>query len=75
MLIIDVPFAPTRPGAWSVAVGRRRNLDFATRQSAVEFAAAEAERLKRTERTNVVINIEGADGVWRAFRNTLESVV
>ncbi|HEY9132481.1 MAG TPA: hypothetical protein VIM98_12045 [Dyella sp.] len=74
MLMIDIPFAPERDRSWTVAIGRNRRQHFATRKDAVEFAASEAERLQRAERCSVVINIEGADGMWRPFRTSLDSI-
>jgi len=74
MLIIDIPFAPDRNAHWTVAIGQERSRSFTTRRDAVQFAAGEAERIYRIENRHVVINIEGADGLWRPFRTTLESI-
>ena len=74
MLIIDIPFAPDRGAHWTIAIGRERRRSFVSRKDAVQFAADEAERIRRIENRSVVINIEGADGLWRPFRTTLESI-
>ena len=74
MLIIDIPFAPDRGAHWTIAIGRERRRSFASRKDAVQFAADEAERIRRIENRSVVINIEGADGLWRPFKTTLESI-
>lgn len=73
MVMIDIPFAPQHNCLWTIAIGGRRE-SFATRKDAVEFAATEADRLQRAEHCSVVINIEGADGMWRPFRTSLESI-
>jgi hypothetical protein len=74
MLIIDIPFAPDRGAHWTIAIGRDRRRSFATRRDAIQFVADEAERIQRIENRSVVINIEGADGLWRPFRTSLESI-
>jgi hypothetical protein len=74
MLIIDIPFAPDRGAHWTIAIGGKHRRSFATRKDAVQFAADEAERIHRIENRSVVINIEGADGLWRPFRTSLESI-
>ena len=74
MLIIDIPFAPDRDAHWTVAIGQEPGRSFATRKDAVQFAAGEAERIHRIENRHVVINIEGADGLWRPFRTSLETI-
>jgi Uncharacterized protein conserved in bacteria (DUF2188) len=74
MLIIDIPFAPDRGAHWTIAIGRESRRVFTTRKDAVQFAAGEAERIQRIEHRSVVINIEGADGLWRPFRTSLESI-
>lgn len=74
MLIIDIPFAPDRGARWTIAIGRELRRSFASRTDAVQFAADEAERIHRIENRSVVINIEGADGLWRPFRTSLESI-
>lgn len=74
MLIIDIPFAPDHGAHWTIAIGQERRRSFASRRDAIQFVADEAERIQRIESRSVVINIEGADGLWRPFRTSLESI-
>lgn len=74
MLMIDIPFTPNHGAQWTIAIGQDPRRSFASRRDAIHFAADEAERIQRIENRSVVINIEGADGLWRPFGTSLESI-
>ena len=74
MLIIDIPFSPRGNDGWQIDIGRHRHKTFASRKEAVAFAVDEAERIERDGTPSVVINIEGADGIWRPFGTHLATI-
>jgi hypothetical protein len=61
MIVFDIPFEPEPSGAWALLMNNELAGEFPTRAKALAFAIASAQR------TAVAINIEGADGRWRAF--------
>jgi hypothetical protein len=61
MVALDVPYAESANGYWSVLEGRMERAYFVSRVHALGFAVTEAKRFEQDGQA-VALNIEGADG-------------
>ncbi|WP_158754029.1 hypothetical protein [Dyella sp. S184] len=74
MIIIDIPYAPSRHGEWSVSVSNDGHSEFKSRMDALRFAISAA--LRAQQRGNdTLITVEGVDGQWRMFDHLAKGVV
>ncbi|MBB3226582.1 hypothetical protein FHW69_001172 [Luteibacter sp. Sphag1AF] len=73
MVVFDIPFESVGPGLWLLQKNESEYGEFCSRDDALECAITEARRLEAaTQTSNVVLNIEGIDGVWRAFDTSIK---
>jgi hypothetical protein len=74
MIIIDIPYAPSHPGEWSVGASNDSHSEFKSCLDALRFAVSAA--LKAQQQGNdTLINVEGVDGQWRTFDHRAKGFV
>jgi hypothetical protein len=66
MFVHQVAYAPDASGMWSLKTISGLGQRFTSRFAALAFATRDAAERVRAGAA-VVIRVEGADGVWRAF--------
>ncbi|QWT19450.1 hypothetical protein KPL74_17095 [Bacillus sp. NP157] len=72
MVVFDIPFESVGPGLWLLQKNESEYGEFCSRDDALECAITEARRLEAVKAcADIVLNIEGNDGVWRAFDTSI----
>ncbi|SEM52393.1 hypothetical protein SAMN02800694_1386 [Luteibacter sp. UNCMF331Sha3.1] len=72
MVVFDIPFESVGPGLWALQKNECEIGEFCSRDDALECALAEAKRIEALNAaSDIVLNIEGNDGVWRAFDTSI----
>ncbi|MGF6492683.1 hypothetical protein ABIE56_000838 [Luteibacter sp. 621] len=72
VVVFDIPFESVGPGLWLLQKNEAEYGEFCSRDDALECALNEAKRLEaRNALSDIVLNIEGNDGVWRAFDTSI----
>ena len=72
MVVFDIPFESVGPGLWALQKNECEIGEFCSRDDALECALAEAKRIEAINAaSDIVLNIEGNDGVWRAFDTSI----
>jgi hypothetical protein len=72
VVVFDIPFESVGPGLWVLQKNANEYAEFCSRDDALECALAEARRIEAANAlSDIVLNIEGNDGVWRAFDTSI----
>jgi len=72
VVVFDIPFESVGPGLWLLQKNESEYGEFCSRDDALECALTEARRIEAASvASDIVLNIEGNDGVWRAFDTSI----
>jgi hypothetical protein len=72
VVVFDIPFESVGPGLWVLQKNEAEYGEFCSRDDALECAVSEARRIERVNAiSDIVLNIEGNDGRWRAFDTSI----
>ena len=72
MVVFDIPFESVGPGLWLLQKNEAEFGEFCSRDDALEYALSEARRIEASRAgSDICLNIEGNDGVWRAFDTSI----
>jgi hypothetical protein len=72
VVVFDIPFESVGPGLWLLQKNESEYGEFCSRDDALECAFNEARRIEAANTaSDIVLNIEGNDGVWRAFDTSI----
>ncbi|MGN6480381.1 hypothetical protein [Luteibacter sp.] len=72
VVVFDIPFESVGPGLWLLQKNEAEYGEFCSRDDALECAFTEARRIEAARAdSDIVLNIEGNDGVWRAFDTSI----
>jgi len=72
VVVFDIPFESVGPGLWLLQKNESEYGEFCSRDDALECALQEARRIEAANAaSDIVLNIEGNDGVWRAFDTSI----
>ncbi|SFW69987.1 hypothetical protein [Luteibacter sp. UNCMF366Tsu5.1] len=73
VVVFDIPFESVGPGLWLLQKNEFEVGEFCSRDDALECAINEARRIEAANAaSDIVLNIEGNDGVWRAFDTSIK---
>ena len=72
VVVFDIPFESVGPGLWLLQKNETEYGEFCSRDDALECAVSEARRIEQANAlSDIVLNIEGNDGRWRAFDTSI----
>jgi hypothetical protein len=72
VVVFDIPFESVGPGLWLLQKNEAEYGEFCSRDDALECALSEGRRIEALNAlSDIVLNIEGNDGVWRAFDTSI----
>ncbi|NII55552.1 hypothetical protein [Luteibacter sp. SG786] len=73
VVVFDIPFESVGPGLWLLQKNECEVGEFCSRDDALECALREARRIEAANAaSDIVLNIQGNDGVWRAFDTSIK---
>ncbi|KAG9613725.1 hypothetical protein KCV01_g993, partial [Aureobasidium melanogenum] len=75
LVIYDIPFHPDIAGLWHVQVNGVPTENFDTRVAAIAFAVQQSKLIGAQNNVQVLVSVEGADGVWREFESSAKRPV
>lgn len=75
LVIYDIPFHPDIAGPWHVQVNGVPTENFDTRVAAIAFAVQQSKLIGAQNNVQVLVSVEGADGVWREFESSAKRPV
>lgn len=75
LVIYDIPFHPDIAGLWHVQVNGVPTENFETRVAAIAFAVQQSKLIGAQNNVQVLVSVEGADGVWREFESSAKRPV
>lgn len=70
LVIYDIPFHPDIAGLWHVQVNGVPTENFASRVEAIAYAMQQSKLVGAQRGTQVLVSVEGADGIWREFESS-----
>ncbi|URL59871.1 DUF2188 domain-containing protein [Luteibacter flocculans] len=75
MVIYDISFHPDVAGLWHVQVNGVPTENFETRIAAIAYAVQQSKLLGTQPGVQVLVSVEGADGIWREFESNAKRPV
>ncbi|QDE39196.1 DUF2188 domain-containing protein [Luteibacter pinisoli] len=79
LVIYDIPFNPDLAGLWHVQLNGVPTENFETRVAAIAYAVQQSKLLgtqaQGPGQLQVLVSVEGADGVWREFESNAKRPV
>jgi hypothetical protein len=75
LVIYDIPFHPDLAGLWHVHVNGVPTENFESRVAALGYAVQQSKLLGAQHGVQVLVSVEGADGVWREFESNAKRPV
>lgn len=76
LVIYDIPFHPDLAGLWHVQLNGVPTENFETRVAAIAYAVQQSKLLgTQGAAVQVLVSVEGADGVWREFESNAKRPV
>jgi len=70
LVIYDIPFKPDIAGLWHVQVNGVPTENFSSRVEAIAYAIQQSKLVGSQHGTQVLVSVEGADGIWREFESS-----
>lgn len=70
LVIYDIPFHPDIAGLWHVQVNGVPTENFARRVDAIAYAMQQSKLVGAQRGIQVLVSVEGADGIWREFESS-----
>lgn len=75
MVIYDISFHPDVAGLWHVQVNGVPTENFETRIAAIAYAVQQSKLIGAQSGVQVLVSVEGADGIWREFESNAKRPV
>jgi hypothetical protein len=75
LVIYDIPFNPDLAGLWHVQLNGVPTENFDSRVAAIAYAVQQSKLLGTQGQVQVLVSVEGADGVWREFESNAKRPV
>ncbi|MBB3229115.1 hypothetical protein FHW69_003767 [Luteibacter sp. Sphag1AF] len=75
LAIYDIPFHPDLAGLWHVHLNGVPIENFATRVAAIAYAVSQSKLLGSQHGVQMLVSVEGADGIWREFESNAKRPV
>lgn len=75
LVIYDIPFSPDLAGLWHVQMNGVPTENFDTRVAAIAYAVQQSKLLGVHGGLQVLVSVEGADGIWREFESNAKRPV
>ncbi|WP_426284942.1 DUF2188 domain-containing protein [Luteibacter sp. E-22] len=75
LVIYDIPFHPDMAGLWHVQMNGVPTENFETRIAAIAYAVQQSKLLGTQNGLQVLVSVEGADGIWREFESNAKRPV
>lgn len=75
MVIYDISFHPDVAGLWHVQVNGVPTENFETRIAAIAYAVQQSKLIGAQAGLQVLVSVEGADGIWREFESNAKRPV
>jgi hypothetical protein len=75
LVIYDIPFAPDLAGLWHVQINGVPTENFDSRVAAIGYAVQQSKLLGGQGGVQVLVSVEGADGMWREFESNAKRPV
>ncbi|WP_369930032.1 DUF2188 domain-containing protein [Xanthomonas sp. NCPPB 2632] len=75
LVIYDIPFSPDLAGLWHVQMNGVPTENFDTRVAAIAYAVQQSKLLGAHSGLQVLVSVEGADGIWREFESSAKRPV
>jgi hypothetical protein len=75
LVIYDIPFSPDLAGLWHVQMNGVPMENFETRVGAIAYAVQQSKLLGIQNGLQVLVSVEGADGIWREFESNAKRPV
>jgi len=76
LVIYDIPFNPDLGGLWHVQLNGVPTENFESRVAAIAYAVQQSKLLgTHSGQLQVLVSVEGADGVWREFESNAKRPV
>ncbi|QWT21887.1 DUF2188 domain-containing protein [Bacillus sp. NP157] len=75
LVIYDIPFHPDLAGLWHVQLNGVPTENFETRVAAIAYAVNQSRLIGNPGHVQVLVSVEGADGVWREFESNAKRPV